>query len=817
MARAARLTVRIASALALVLVATYYLLASIPFSYYQFLQFPHFWWLPPFINVHPLVFLAAAAALLWTLGDLPFALQPWRRYAAIGAASGGVCMMGVAWMPRLMSYEVAAALCFVPLMVLALIGGIALAADRGLSSAVARPRHDATLFIVAGATAGTMCSAVYFVDAAIRGAQGSLRLREIAVAAAASIVTHVALFVIAALVAFAINRAAVWRRWPLWLERVAVGSWMAIVLAVLIRRSILTALILNDGRANAVAAALSIALVVFSAAVRAGRAPEGNADRWPRAAATTLIIAVSVGVLPRMLLFADWGSTLQKLLVLASWTAVALFVSTYARTGQYATLAAGLTAIVVAAVAGGNGAGKGRPSTADDRRPIDVALAIDRYATFDMSLTVLLDVVRPFVADDEFFRALQRAGELTGDSSLPAVPLHAVDQPRQTSAYRPNIFIVVVDSLRPDYLSAYNPDVTFTPAIGAFAAESLVMRHAFTSYAGTALSEPSLWAGGLIPRAIYVKPFSPMNNLERLVQLDGYRRYISVDEVLYDIIDDWTGVERLDTYLADPQRADVFKLDLCPTLRELAGRLDRDAGDRPVFFYSQPKSLHIRVLVGEEQYPRYEGLRIGNAVFFKPAATVVQRLDACFGTFIDYLKSSGKYDDSIIVLTSDHGDAYGEGGRWGHAFYLAPETMRIPLIMHLPARLRTGRAADLDAVAMLTDVTPTLYDLLGLRPNNTSGLLGRSLLPRVDAAAPEADQDVALVQSSYARVFGLIDRHGQWMYSADVEHAREQLFDLNDAGPYPKRLPAADRLLYRKWLLERLNMVGHYYRQRSGS
>ena len=54
-----------------------------------------------------------------------------------------------------------------------------------------------------------------------------------------------------------------------------------------------------------------------------------------------------------------------------------------------------------------------------------------------------------------------------------------------------------------------------------------------------------------------------------------------------------------------------------------------------------------------------------------------------------------------MILTSDHGDYYGEQGRWAHAFYLAPETIRIPLIMHV--RGLRGPPLGSDAVAMLTD------------------------------------------------------------------------------------------------------------------
>jgi hypothetical protein len=75
--RASLLIVRLGAALALLSVATFSLLASIPFAYYHFLQFPHFSWMPVFIRFHPLVLGAAVAALLPTLGGLPESMRPW--------------------------------------------------------------------------------------------------------------------------------------------------------------------------------------------------------------------------------------------------------------------------------------------------------------------------------------------------------------------------------------------------------------------------------------------------------------------------------------------------------------------------------------------------------------------------------------------------------------------------------------------------------------------------------------------------------------------------------------------------------------------
>ena len=78
---------------------------------------------------------------------------------------------------------------------------------------------------------------------------------------------------------------------------------------------------------------------------------------------------------------------------------------------------------------------------------------------------------------------------------------------------------VLVDSLRRDYLSPYNPKVTFTPATQAFAEESVVFERAFTRYGATGLSVPALWAGGMLLHKQYIKPFAPMNALEKLLDL----------------------------------------------------------------------------------------------------------------------------------------------------------------------------------------------------------------------------------------------------------------------------------------------------------
>lgn len=156
------------------------------------------------------------------------------------------------------------------------------------------------------------------------------------------------------------------------------------------------------------------------------------------------------------------------------------------------------------------------------------------------------------------------------------------------------------------------------------------------------------------------------------------------------------------------------------------------------------------------------------------------RMDQCFGAFVDFLHDARLWDDSIVILTADHGDSLGEGGRWGHAYTIYPEVIRIPLIVHVPQQFLNGRVIDLNRLAFSTDLTPTLYDLLGHELTETSPLFGRSLLPlRGQTQTPKT----GLIVSSYGPVFGWLSHQGRSLFIADAINYREESFRIPLEGP----------------------------------
>jgi arylsulfatase A-like enzyme len=93
--------------------------------------------------------------------------------------------------------------------------------------------------------------------------------------------------------------------------------------------------------------------------------------------------------------------------------------------------------------------------------------------------------------------------------------------------------------------------------------------------------------------------------------------------------------------------------------------------------------------------------------------------------FIGKLKSSGRYDDALIILTGDHGEEFQEHGNWFHCSALSPQQTRVPLLIKWPKAM--GRGPALRCASHL-DVAPTLLDLLGCPREGWKNLPGRSLL-----------------------------------------------------------------------------------------
>lgn len=431
---------------------------------------------------------------------------------------------------------------------------------------------------------------------------------------------------------------------------------------------------------------------------------------------------------------------------------------------------------------------------------------LERYAAYGPSYRVVRDLLTSLGRDhayEEFYVFLKSNTNMAITPSQPPPNLEPVKDFQPTTGKKPNIFLLVMDSLRQDYLSPYNPAVTFTPAIEEFARESVVMRRAFTRYGGTALAEPSIWTGSLLQHMLYAQPFYPLNSLQKLVERDGYESYITVDPGFRSILRFSLAVIELDqdaSYWTD--------FDVCGTARELQHRLDRRPDkSKPVFFYTLAQNLHMVSLYRNQKAQEVRKPYPG----FQPVyASQVEVVDACFSDFIRYLKERGLYDNSIVILTADHGDSFGEYGYLGHSHGLFPEILRIPLIIHLPAVLQKSLSWDTDEIAFSTDITPSLYYLLGHRPIQKNAVLGRPLF--TETAEERRVASSHLVVSSYGPVYGVLHDKGERLFVVNALARTSFLFDLTkDSRTFPQVATAPERRRYQAFIQSRVEAINKFY------
>ncbi len=154
----------------------------------------------------------------------------------------------------------------------------------------------------------------------------------------------------------------------------------------------------------------------------------------------------------------------------------------------------------------------------------------------------------------------------------------------------------------------------------------------------------------------------------------------------------------------------------------------------------------------------------------------VEFVDRYVGDLIQGLKDRGLYDDSLIVFTSDHGEALGEHDHVGHVQGLYDEQIRVPLFLKLPAG--DPRAADLQVrtknLAVHVDVVPTLLDLLeiGALPDQ----MGRSLL----SFAPDSNERILIAEThkpqARRNLICLRDLAFKMIYDADQDSF--EMYDL---------------------------------------
>jgi arylsulfatase A-like enzyme/Tfp pilus assembly protein PilF len=357
------------------------------------------------------------------------------------------------------------------------------------------------------------------------------------------------------------------------------------------------------------------------------------------------------------------------------------------------------------------------------------------------------------------------------------------------------IILISIDTLRADHLPMYGYGRVKTPALDTLARDGIVFDRAYSHSPQTFPSHIAMLTGRL-PFETGVRDDEPalLKPSERLLaQMLRDRGYSTGGIVSSGLLRRTTGVAQGFDFFDDPgaDETAVGDAELTPGQRRRDGVesetiaehwLDT-VGSTRVFLFLQLHDVHA---------PYQPSERSAGA---SPYDGQIEHVDDVLGRFLRYLKKHQLYDQSTIVLVSDHGEGLGDHGEQEHGLFLYDENIRVPLVLKQAAGLGAGRrVAD---VVQLADIVPTVLDLAKApAPRN---LRGRSLKPLADGSGTLSE---AMVYSEalYGRNrFGWTElvsiRDGRFQY---IRAPREELYDLQrdphqrenlltDTGAAPKK------------------------------
>lgn len=168
--------------------------------------------------------------------------------------------------------------------------------------------------------------------------------------------------------------------------------------------------------------------------------------------------------------------------------------------------------------------------------------------------------------------------------------------------------------------------------------------------------------------------------------------------------------------------------------------------------------------------------------------------DAMLGQMLATLEGRGLLDNAAVIVTSDHGDMFGEHGLWTHGNSVYEEVVRIPLLMRYPGVTAAGLTVD--APAQNTDIMPTLLEWAGAAPvagldgvSLSAAATGQTVAPRdvfseVDGVTDPADWAYWLAPRDTLHSI----RRGDYKFIQHVGHeAADELYRLGPTSPYEQQ------------------------------
>ena len=343
----------------------------------------------------------------------------------------------------------------------------------------------------------------------------------------------------------------------------------------------------------------------------------------------------------------------------------------------------------------------------------------------------------------------------------------------------PNVVLLTLDACRADHLSGYGYDRPTTPHIDRIAAHGVLYEKAISAAVWTVPSHASLFTGRYLSgHGLYGRNLKLRSDIPTLAGFLGEQGYKTVGFTANALVGQATGLSRGFGHVQDVrniiqgERLAGWQKKINALYRRAyygrnpsqgswydsgAKRLNYDmmrwirahsAGEQPFFIFANYMETHLRYdpprafrkrFLTPAQERRWQEVNQNAWQYMSGAVTMTSDdwdiltalydaelayVDRRIGQIADFLREEGLWENTLFIVTSDHGENLGEHGLMDHQYCVYDTLARVPLVVCYPGGMAAGSREA--ALTQTLDIFPTVVDLLGIE---APGLQGRSLRP----------------------------------------------------------------------------------------
>ena len=305
---------------------------------------------------------------------------------------------------------------------------------------------------------------------------------------------------------------------------------------------------------------------------------------------------------------------------------------------------------------------------------------------------------------------------------------------KQTSQ-KPNIILISIDTLRRDHVGIYGYKKNTTPTIDNIAKEGIYFENAFSASSWTLPAHMSMFTG--LPPSIHSveeKTNTLSKDIQTVTQLIKLKKYKTAAIVTLLFVSSKYGFDAgFDKFFERfKKKADIITDNALGWLKK--------NNNQPFFLFLHYWDAHWPYLP-PEKYAEMFGVNTKNTRWRKwgrlqflrkysdpriPMSENVKKnvialydgeirnVDYNINRIITYLKKKDIYNNTIFVITSDHGEEFKEHNSFGHGHSLYSEVINVPLIIRFPSKIKSG--LKIREPVITSDIPLTLLNLLKIKP-----------------------------------------------------------------------------------------------------